>query len=63
LQFSAFSNFEIHELHMNTIFASITRLAASAWCGYARLNGMHSSRLGQEPKALDYLAQPGEGHV
>lgn len=48
---------------MNAIFASPTRLAAQAWCGCARLIGMHSSRLGQEPKALDDAAQPGEGHV
>ncbi len=43
--------------------ASPTRLAAQAWCGCARLNVMHSSRLGFEPKALDYSAPPGEGHV
>jgi hypothetical protein len=43
--------------------ASPTCSAAQAWCGYARLNAMHSSRLGFEPKVLDYFAQPGEDHV
>lgn len=43
--------------------ASPTRLAAQAWCGCARLNAMHSSRLGFEPKALDYFSSPGEVYV
>jgi hypothetical protein len=48
---------------MIALFALSNFQAAQAWRGYACGNLMHSSRLGYEPKALDYLALPGEVHV
>jgi hypothetical protein len=48
---------------MNAFIASPIYQAAQAGCGYAWLNGLHSSRLGFGPKALDDISSPGEDHV